>query len=238
MATKPTLADARWATDLTNNTAPSSGQRDTGWTPNQVAVSDYFNVLANEAYKWFQWLDDGDLTVGDLTVDNLHVLNDVDIDDDLNVDGDFTLDGDFHHGSRIMLMPLSFGTLAYSSGSVAKGTLGDNTYTFIDTGATAVWKVAPLSVGDRVTTIRVYGTPISPGVNPTIEIWRATANSTGASMAYTPIGGSTIGIGGYLDMSLDSPFTLAIDESIHILVLGGGSGGDNMYQAAITWERP
>jgi len=62
MATKPTLADARWATDESNNTAPSGGQRDTGWTANQVAVSDYFNVLGLEAYRWFTYLDDGYLT--------------------------------------------------------------------------------------------------------------------------------------------------------------------------------
>ena len=62
MATKPTLDDSRWATDETNNTAPSSGQKDTGWTPGQVAISDYFNVLGNEAYKWFSYLNDGYLT--------------------------------------------------------------------------------------------------------------------------------------------------------------------------------
>lgn len=62
MSTKPTLDDSRWATDETNNTAPSSGQKDTGWTPGQVAVSDYFNVLALEAYKWHQYLSDGYLT--------------------------------------------------------------------------------------------------------------------------------------------------------------------------------
>lgn len=62
MATKPTVADARWATDETNNTPPSSGQRDTGWTPGQDGVSDYDNVLKLEAYKWFQYLSDGAFT--------------------------------------------------------------------------------------------------------------------------------------------------------------------------------
>jgi hypothetical protein len=64
MSVKPTLANARWATDLSNNTAPSSGQRDTGWTANQAAVSSYFNALGYEAYKWFEYLDDGDLDLG------------------------------------------------------------------------------------------------------------------------------------------------------------------------------
>jgi len=59
MATKPTVDNVRWATDETNNTAPSSGQRDTGWTPNQIAVSDYFNVLGLESYRWAAYLDAG-----------------------------------------------------------------------------------------------------------------------------------------------------------------------------------
>lgn len=93
MAAKPTVADSRWATDETNNTAPSGGQRDTGWTPNQIAVSDYFNVLAFEAYSWFLYLSDGDL-VGDHSITGaLDVSGAVDFGDDLNVDGDVTIGG-------------------------------------------------------------------------------------------------------------------------------------------------
>lgn len=58
MATKPTALPA-WATDLTNNTEPSAGQKATGWTVNQVAVSSYFNWLAKNYYDWASYLNDG-----------------------------------------------------------------------------------------------------------------------------------------------------------------------------------
>jgi hypothetical protein len=63
MATKPTIADARWATDgAAELTAPSSGQRDSGFVGGTAAVADYANVLHKEAYKWAQYLDEGALS--------------------------------------------------------------------------------------------------------------------------------------------------------------------------------
>lgn len=59
----------RWATDLTNNDAPSSGQMDTGWTPGQTGVSDYDNYVKYWTYKWIEWLDAGNL--GDMTFEDI-----------------------------------------------------------------------------------------------------------------------------------------------------------------------
>lgn len=67
MSIKPATLP-RWATDLTNNTAPSSGQQDTGWTPSQDGVSDYDNWAKYWTYKWIEWLDDGDVSFRDLSV--------------------------------------------------------------------------------------------------------------------------------------------------------------------------
>lgn len=47
----------RWATDETNNDEPASGQKDTGWTPGQVAISDYFNWYQKLVYDWTVYLD-------------------------------------------------------------------------------------------------------------------------------------------------------------------------------------
>lgn len=77
---KPLLEPTRWATDGTNNVPGSSGQKDTGWTTNQVAVSSYFNALAKAYYDWFQWIDSGDLDAV-----NLHLTG------NLTVDGNTTL---------------------------------------------------------------------------------------------------------------------------------------------------
>lgn len=62
MATKPDVTLARWADLSTNVDPPSSGQRDTGWTPSQVGVSDYDNIVKRELYLWAKYLDDGILT--------------------------------------------------------------------------------------------------------------------------------------------------------------------------------
>lgn len=65
---KPLLEPTRWATLGTNNTAPSSGQRDSGWTNNQLAISSYFNSLAKAYYDWFAWIDSGAWDATDLTL--------------------------------------------------------------------------------------------------------------------------------------------------------------------------
>jgi hypothetical protein len=53
---KPLLERTRWASTV-SPTAPSSGQRDSGWTLNQLAISSYFNSLAKAYYDWFSYLD-------------------------------------------------------------------------------------------------------------------------------------------------------------------------------------
>lgn len=70
MSSKPGTLP-RWATDQTNNDAPSSGQKDTGWTPNQDGVSDYDNWVKYWTYKWIEWLNDGDVSFDDLTTNSV-----------------------------------------------------------------------------------------------------------------------------------------------------------------------
>lgn len=72
MATKPTDLP-RWGTDATNESNPASGQKDTGWTTGQVAVSSYENWLKRVTYEWISYLNDGVLTgnhsiAGDVTI--------------------------------------------------------------------------------------------------------------------------------------------------------------------------
>jgi hypothetical protein len=78
VSAKPNIAESRFAVDgsdvdATNVTAPSSGQRDTGWTTNQVPPSGIWNYIANRGYRWFKYLSDGALVgdhsiAGDLTI--------------------------------------------------------------------------------------------------------------------------------------------------------------------------
>lgn len=66
---KPAIADMRFAVDTLNAdaaniTAPSSGQRDTGWNLNQVPPSSFFNYLSNRTYRWMLFLDEVFKTAG------------------------------------------------------------------------------------------------------------------------------------------------------------------------------
>lgn len=87
MAVKPNIALARWGSDQTNDVAPSSGQRDSGWVSHQVAVSSYMNHITYQLYLWAKYVDEG-VFDGDVTIDgNLHVTGDTTVDGDLILSG-------------------------------------------------------------------------------------------------------------------------------------------------------
>lgn len=69
MSTKPTIADARFATGPGDDVAaPSSGLRDTGFVAGTPIVQSYVNYLLEQLYLWCLYLSEGDLT-GGLAVD-------------------------------------------------------------------------------------------------------------------------------------------------------------------------
>lgn len=70
--TKPLIADTRWAVDGTdadasNVAAPPSGLRDTGYPFGAIPASSFDNFWQNRAYRWFQYLNAGNL-VGNHTI--------------------------------------------------------------------------------------------------------------------------------------------------------------------------
>lgn len=56
MADKPTKLP-RWNTDATNQTEPSEGEKNVGWSFEEDPPSSFFNWLQFYTYKWFEWLD-------------------------------------------------------------------------------------------------------------------------------------------------------------------------------------
>lgn len=54
---KPTKLP-RWGTDQSNETEPSSGQKDTGWVFEQIPPSSFQNWLDRISYDWFSWTDE------------------------------------------------------------------------------------------------------------------------------------------------------------------------------------
>lgn len=104
MAAKPDITLARWATDNTNNTPPTGGQRDTGWTPGQTGVSDYDNEIKRQLYFWALYLNDGDLS-GNFEIDgDLLVTGDLDIDGSITDVTSITMSGVLHRPSRFYMV--------------------------------------------------------------------------------------------------------------------------------------
>lgn len=109
---KPSLGATRWATDETNNTAPTSGQRDTGWTANQTAVSSYFNALAKAYYDWFTYIDAGVW------------------DDDLDITGNLTVGGNTTLGNAAGDTTTVAGPVTFTTGLGAHFPLGSYKFKF------------------------------------------------------------------------------------------------------------
>ena len=57
MPNKPTDLPV-WGTDLSNETTPSAGQQDTGWTPGQLADSSFDNWYKRIVAEWIDWLNE------------------------------------------------------------------------------------------------------------------------------------------------------------------------------------
>jgi hypothetical protein len=65
VASRPTIENARWGETAAgvvgpNDTAPSSGQKDTGYATNAIAVSSFYNRTLRELYLWAKYLNDPD----------------------------------------------------------------------------------------------------------------------------------------------------------------------------------
>jgi len=189
MATKPATLP-RWATDLTNNTAPTSGQQDTGWTSNQVAVSSYFNYLAELVYRWMAYLNDGALTGNHTIAGTLGVTGDVDITaGELDVSGDITAGGDVYHGNQSITCPFAFliaGDWSYNAGG------------YIDHAGNSDGELAlaGLCTGDRLKTVgfNYYRAGASAAaLTVTVTIYHLRPDFGGSSaVTKTSIGSATV----------------------------------------------
>jgi hypothetical protein len=93
MSAKPAEVP-EWGTDLSNDTAPSSGQQLTGWTPDQLDVTSYDNWYKARASLWMNYLNDGELE-GDVVIDG-----------DLLVTGTVTLEGFLGVAGPVVIGPL------------------------------------------------------------------------------------------------------------------------------------
>lgn len=94
MATKPSVLP-QWNTDGTNRTTPSGGQKASGWTLNQAAVSSYFNWLFFYIYSWLLYLSDGALSGPHTIAGTLGVTGNTTVTGTFGVTGNSTIAGTF-----------------------------------------------------------------------------------------------------------------------------------------------
>lgn len=131
MATKPTDLP-EWATDETNNTEPSAGQKASGWTNGQVPPSSYFNWYMFSVWLWIEWLNSAVVDFGANTV-AAGVLD--------------TDEGDVRHGN--VAHPISPLEMAVSAGTIT-------TVRARHTSGFTVWVPLRLKIGDTIETARMW----------------------------------------------------------------------------------
>lgn len=231
MATKPDPANARWSTDGTNETAPSSGQRDTGWTDQQTAISDYENILHHQAYNWFLYLDDGDLQGPHTFDDTVDIAGLLTASDGITVGANehVTISGTgrYKHGDMKLLIP----------GSVAQAFGGSATY-----GTAAGWVVLSgadlffpitLPVGARIKSFNLFAN-LTTTATKTVVFYRANSNGTRTDIDTL----TTTADVGWASYSFDLTDTVTVDTSLYEINVSGWAVGDECWGGYVTYDFP
>ena len=216
MSTKPTIVP-RWATDLTNNTAPSSGQQDTGWTLSQVDVSSYDNWFKYYVYLWCLYLDDGEVTF-DVSVTTPDVIASVSV----TAPVIFHTDGIKRKIPVTTVLRGSAGAQLNTSGGVIA--VGTNTERFIYS--------IPMAEGETLTGWSVHINDTSGGTATTAKLHKMNANTQVESVVGSIQTSSQSGHEELINTGLSE---LAADtDSYYIVVWPGGSSGLNLYHGTYT----
>jgi hypothetical protein len=195
---KPTQLP-EWATDETNNTEPSSGQKETGWEFNQPAVSSYFNWWQHLVFLWIAYLNDGELD-GDHVIDgNLEVSNDLEVGGTLDVagpilaNGNVDVSGHVLHAARAHVQGFDGGL---SSGTALSFHTSNATCTIAAGDTVLVPCRAPLIGG--LSRIRTLSILFENNTAPSLSLYTKTGPSSfvevgpsiGVSVSDVAVGGS------------------------------------------------
>lgn len=211
-ATKP-----RWATDLTNNTAPSSGQQDTGWTPGQDGTSDYDNWAKYWTYKWIEWLDG--LVVPGADARSLW-LNSA---------------GELEAGKSTAIVrhiPPSVAVL--KTGTVTRHNAGGVT---LDTAPSTTFYPVELLTGDTITAWTLFVRKITPNttaVNARLFKYDSSTDTITAIDANVSNNGNAPGVVS-LSQTLSGAYTSAANESVYLQVsTTGADSGDLLGELSLS----
>lgn len=249
MATKPTELP-EWATDETNNTEPSAGQKATGWNQAQKPPSSYFNWWQFTVWLWIEWLNAAEVDFGTATVR----ADDMIVDDDLTVTGqvldDLELDANKHvivsgtgrhkHGDMVLVIPAGAGENDSASTQAFAGDPG---------GANAVqWAQGNnggavnfaicLPAGKRIKEVRAMIRDTAGGNTMEMRLWEST-NANGN----TQRGATQTSAGGGTNQTLAlTGLTLTIATGLYFSVvvknLSATTTTNAIYGVEVTYDHP
>jgi hypothetical protein len=193
----------RWATDLTNNDAPSAGQANTGWTPGQTGVSDYDNYIKYWTYKWCEWLNGivaggsdqliqmttaGEVTASNTLAADLTVngATGITVANNVNIGGKFTFTTD-----RTITIPLT-AAMNYGGGGVGNWGFQVNQGTWDVNTSGSLYVPVVVEDGYRITNFRVYvrknstsGTGLFAALRQTTKAGGSASDVAGATASNT-----------------------------------------------------
>lgn len=219
MATKPTIALARWADQIgANLLVPSSGLRDLGFQASTPAVAGYVNSELSELYKWALYLSDGALT-GDHSIGGVAVTL---------ASGAFTADSSTDtltraaHGLATGAGPL---LVSNSGGALPAGLTAATPYWAIVTGA-STFKVAT----SRAAALGNAWIPITDNGTGTHSIVSSSATSVG----HLAVAGS---ITGEVRQFVDASYGLPATKWVNMTDIGGATAALKASGSGVArWE--
>lgn len=230
----------RWATDLTNNDAPTSGQMNTGWTPGQTGVSDYDNYIKYWTYKWCEWLD-----VGAMEFVTLHVTGASDLDGAVNIDSTLHTDGaidtdstvtatNFKHTTALQL-PIP-AMLSDNDGGSHLRLSSNRGWTLIASASKIIIPIM-LPIGMRITAWEVY-----------VDKQTSSANTMYAQVFRCHADGTESSIGALVSNNQNSPGSTLIPQTENIDIAANyqyylkftptGAANDFLYHTLVYYTRP
>ncbi len=249
MSTKP-ATKPRWATDQTNNDAPSSGQMDTGWTPGQTGVSDYDNWVKYWSYKWIEWLDDGDCAFDALTATTLATTGIATVGGALTVTGTSALNddvtlasgkhitlsglGQYKHGQRfraIIFEPYySSGSVTYTNNLAGIGVIG----VVLAAGTTTYAKLDGLPSGKTITAVVARGVgAITGSANATYEVFEQF--NSGLSSTLTSVSSAVSSAATNVTVTLTTPWVTGASSHLFLRITVPGAETYGYMNLSLTY---
>ncbi len=254
MATKPTIANARWATAMGAHLTDPAASRDLGFQPSTPAVAGHVNTMLHELYLWALYVDEGEFSGdvvfgGTVTFDSdvdmtgntvingpLVVENEAEFNEDVTVNADLEATFLYHTGQEMTVLSAAESFVA-----------GDPTDHPIDTNGT--WRVVDGTTSKIVFPIHLpagaviegYGLRVAKAAGDQMVVEVVT---TSGSFSNSAIDSASSSLTGNLTITPGTTPSITVPLlqplAFVVSISGGGSftSGDKVGYLYIIWTKP